>query len=780
MQALEFSLIVLACVIGSAVACQVVRRLSLPLVQIAVGAVVALVVPAVHEVDIPSELFLVLFIAPLLFDEARSTDPRQLWENKGSILSLAVGLVLLTVLVVGFVLHWFVPSVPLAAAFACAAALAPTDAAAVGALGATVSLKKRQRTLLSGESLINDASGVVAFQFASAAALTGAFSAAQAGEEFLVLFFGGIGVGAVVGAAGLFSMRLLRRGGYESTTVHVLYEVFSPFFVFLFAEWLHTSGILAVVAAGLVMADRPQRLTSTAAAQRQLVSNGFWRVLVFLINSVVFILLGMQLPQAFMPALADHFSLPFLLGIVALTTALVVVCRFLWVLVMEAVYRLRLRRHRGHKVRRRGSRLEVVEPKIRRKSAKAPARPAAGATVRAAGAPETAKDVPVPDAGDVKGAAVLSPTPHLRTKRPHWKERIGSLLRNALVLTVGGPKGAVTLSIIFTLPTVMSDGTTPFPERDLLIFLTASVILCTLLLADVLLPRLAPSEGSANTEADVRRGTIMVLDATVRELQSMLASDENPHYDPALRATLSHYRVRLAREREAQDDQCSRYLEELAAEVREAQERKADLVRQQEGFEMADPARTYAMLRRVRQSVGYQGADANVGARSSTLRGRAALLWQRTKPSDLGDEQAERLYYESCLFAIELEHAAIDSLETVVAADDGRRHAAEVLLREHRAVLDSLWNRINYGQEVKQADHTGLLAEAPPALPEGMEPLFGKQLTEAARYADEVDADALSIELDQIRHLQEHGQITPAVARTLRQRVYVLQMSLGE
>lgn len=125
MEVLELALIVLACVIGSAVLCQVVPRLSLPLVQIAVGAVVALAVPAVRDVSISSELFLVLFIAPLLFNEARETNPRDLWENKGSILSLAVGLVLLTVLVVGFVLNWFVPSIPLAAAFACAAALAP-------------------------------------------------------------------------------------------------------------------------------------------------------------------------------------------------------------------------------------------------------------------------------------------------------------------------------------------------------------------------------------------------------------------------------------------------------------------------------------------------------------------------------------------------------------------------------------------------------------------------------------------------------------------------------
>ena len=345
MHTVEFTLVLLACVIASAVLAQVVRQLSLPLVQIVAGVVVACIVPTVYGVDIPAELFLVLFIAPLLFDEARSINRRALWENKGAIVSLAVGLVLLTVLVVGFVLHWFVPSIPLAAAFACAAALAPTDAAAVGALGSRVGLKPRQSTLLAGESLINDASGVVAFQFAIAAALTGSFSAADAAVSFARLFFGGIAMGAV---------------------------------------------------------------------------------------------LGMQLPRALSPAFADHFSLPFLLGLVALATVLVVVCRFLWVLVMELVHR----------------------------------------------------------------------------------DRGTPVLRDALILTIAGPKGAVTLSIIFIIPPTLADGSA-FPGRDLLIFLTASVILCTLLLADGLLPRLAPrrrEDGEASA-TELCRGTIKVLEGALRELR---------------------------------------------------------------------------------------------------------------------------------------------------------------------------------------------------------------------------------------------------------------------
>ena len=117
-------------------------------------------------------------------------EPRDLWENKGSILSLAVGLVLLTVLVVGFVLNWFVPSIRWPPPSPAPPPWPPPDAAAVAALASSVSLKRRQSTLLSGESLINDASGVCRLQFASAAALTGAFSALDAAEEFGRLFLG--------------------------------------------------------------------------------------------------------------------------------------------------------------------------------------------------------------------------------------------------------------------------------------------------------------------------------------------------------------------------------------------------------------------------------------------------------------------------------------------------------------------------------------------------------------------------------------------------------------
>lgn len=479
MEALEYTLILLACVIVSSVLGRFVRHVALPLVQIAVGFVVALIAPDFVEVQVSSELFLVLFIAPLLFDEARRSSRRQLWQNKWSIVSLAVGMVFVSVLCVGFVLNVIVPSIPLAAAFACAAALAPTDAAAVGALGSTVGLRKRQEVVLSGESLVNDASGIVSFHFAVAAVVTGAFSVVDAAGEFGILFFGGVGVGLAFGLLAYGSMKLLRRLGYEDTVIHVLYEVFTPFFVFLLAEWLNVSGILAVVAAGLVMSENAPRLTSIDAAKRQMVSDNFWKVIVFLINGIIFVMLGTQLPLALVPSVAETYSIPMLIGIVLLITLVMMACRFGWLSVMELF-------HKDEETGQRGA------------------------------------------------------------------KHGGGALKDALVMTLAGPKGAVTLSIIFTIPMYLTDGSV-FPQRSLIIFLTAGVILATLLMANFLLPLLAPRHRESN-ELCVHKATLRVLETTIDELQDRIDDGEDDEYIPAPELTKARYQTRLDQEREAGPD----------------------------------------------------------------------------------------------------------------------------------------------------------------------------------------------------------------------------------
>ncbi len=709
MEIFELVLVLLACVIASSVLDEFFERVSLPLIQIAVGLIAAIVLPELAGIQVNPELFLVLFIAPLLFNEAREATKRELWVNKGAIVSLAVGLVLMTVLIVGFAVHWIVPSVPLACAFALAAALGPTDAAAVGALGSTVSLSTRQHTLLSGEALINDASGVVSFQFAIAAALTGAFSAADATASFFILFFGGIIAGAVMGAAAFLSVDVLRRRGFENTTVHVLYEVFTPFVVFLAAEAIGVSGILAVVAAGLVMARREPKLVSTEAARQQMVSESFWEVIVYLINGVVFVLLGIQLPQAFAPSVVSVMPPAALFGVVLFITALVMLCRFAWVGVME---------------------LQHVDP-------------------------ETGK----------RGFADVAKT-----------------LKDALITTIAGPKGAVTLSIVMSMPLTQTDGT-PFPNRELIIFLAAGVILLTLLVADIALPRLASTDSVEDDHEYIRRlATIEVLKTTIAELEGMIASGRRPEYEPALRLSIAQYRTRLNRERFAVEGGFGETMTQLISEVLDVQQARADEIQldpKDGNYDPAVAAPYYAMLRGIRASVGYFGGAQNVGSRFRSLQGNFHLLRQRLFPTQVEDEHTERIYYDTCLFAIDLEHVAIDYLRGVAADyDEERAQVADILISEHEAALRSLWGRINYGQDEDQQDTRVFEHGDHNKMPESMQHTFTEQFAAARRYADEVDAMALGVEHEAIRTLTDRGEIDPGIARELREDVYLLQMQL--
>lgn len=252
MAIVEFTLLLLACVLISSVIDQVVPKISSPLIQIALGVFVFFLAKGQYDFIIDNNLFMIVFIAPLLYNEARHINKEILLKNKFCILSLAIGLVVVLTLVVGFSLNAIIPTIPLAAAFALGAALGPTDAIAVTSLPDEVRLGHRREGILQGECLINDASGIVAFQFSIAAVLTGSFDAAKATAEFIILFVGGIIVGIILGFISLALTKFMRGRGFENTTFHVLYDLFLPFIIYLAAELFHVSGVLAVVAAGII------------------------------------------------------------------------------------------------------------------------------------------------------------------------------------------------------------------------------------------------------------------------------------------------------------------------------------------------------------------------------------------------------------------------------------------------------------------------------------------------------------------------------------------------
>ena len=745
LETFEFVLIVLTCVAASSVIDKFVN-VSIPVIQVIIGLLVALILPSVQEIHLESELFMLLFIAPLLFNETRETNIRALLLNLNSILSLAIALVVVSVLSVGYALHLMVPSIPLAAAFALASALGPTDAATVTALKSNIHLTHRQQTLLSGESLINDASGVVAFQFSVAAAVTGTFSLIDAAGSFAVLFVGGVAMGIVTGFAFSAINAMLGRLGYEDTVANVLYEVLTPFLVYLLAETFHVSGVLAVVAAGLVIALPRGQSNKTLLARQKLVSDSTWKVISFLINGTIFVFLGIQLPLAVLPGTNGGLNILQILGIIIAITLFMHAVRFAWLYTLET--------HKLHK----GGHLCTGKDDVSDS--------------------EDTND----EKTDEQPKPTCTPKPISITST--------ELIKNVLVTTIAGAKGAVTLSIILTLPLVTQSGAA-FPQRDLLITIAAGVILATLLLADNLLPVLSKSpEADSDLPERLHKGEIAVLEATLAELRSLLQSENaNAKYLPALRLNIARYTNRLFASHFTAPNS-SKLIKELVLHGTEVQQECLEQLHERH-IKTKNPIpwdQIVDDITSIRRSVGYYGPFANIASKTNH-RSRIAVALHELKLAaqriiDGGIrhlEDADQSYYQACLYALEMEYAELDDLERIANGDDEQMAiVASNLMIDHESVIESIWSRININKEHGSSD-----TQASYQLPYNLSshkisPHFRQQLADARKYADDVAENALRIELDQISRLQFEGVIDREVAAHLRENVYYLQMTFSE
>jgi len=267
--------------------------IPLPLVQIALGAGIA--AWSGHGIQLDPELFFLLFIPPLLFLDGWRIPNTGLFRDRVVILELALGLVIFTVLGAGYMIHWMIPAMPLPVAFALAAILSPTDPIAVGSIASRAPIPKRLMHILEGEALLNDASGLVCFRFAVAAALTGTFSLTSASLTFVWLAAAGIATGvAVTSAVAWLQGRLTVRYG-EPAGSPILVSLLIPFGAYLVAERLHASGILAAVAAGITMSY--VELGGQALAATRIQRTAVWDTVQFTLNGVMFVLLGEQLPD---------------------------------------------------------------------------------------------------------------------------------------------------------------------------------------------------------------------------------------------------------------------------------------------------------------------------------------------------------------------------------------------------------------------------------------------------------------------------------------------------
>ncbi|MCU7556224.1 cation:proton antiporter [Macrococcus capreoli] len=315
-------------------------KVPLAFIQIAIGMLIFLT-PVPLNVEFEPELFLLGIIAPLLFLEGYHVSRITFLKYLKPIILMAMGLVFTTVIGLGYITHWMMPFLPLAACFALAAIICPTDAVAVQAIAKGKKLPKGLMTILEGESLLNDAAGILSFKIALLALTTGVFSVSESISQFMVATLGGLIVGLFVGLLFVQLRILLIRKGFYNEYVFILIQLLTPFVIYELAEQIHASGVIAAVIGGIVHGIERDRM-SQATTRLQIGYNNTWGLLSTVLNGFVFTLLGYLIPEVTMSLIEsgneDITSTFIYMVIIAL---LVYLFRFIWVFILYDMFYIR-------------------------------------------------------------------------------------------------------------------------------------------------------------------------------------------------------------------------------------------------------------------------------------------------------------------------------------------------------------------------------------------------------------------------------------------------------
>ena len=424
MEIFETLLIFIGVVIISSFVHTFMPKVPLAFIQIALGMLL-FITPIPVEFNFDSELFMVALIAPLLFVEGVNVSRVHLRKYIKPVMMMALGLVITTVIGVGFFIHWIWPELPTGAAFAIAAILCPTDAVAVQAITNGKVLPKGAMTILEGESLLNDAAGIISFKIAVGALVTGTFSIMESVEQFLVASLGGAIVGLLIGMALVrFRLTLMRRG-IENINMFTFIQLLTPFVTYLVAELFHASGIIAAVVAGLVHGFERDRIAQTRT-RLQMSYNHTWNILGYVLNGFVFSILGFLVPEVVINIIkTEPHNLLFLVVITVLVALAVYLFRFLWVYVLYPYFYL------------------AVSP--------------------------FQKMISQDDDGNNT------------TEKPPKRSLY------ALIMTLCGVHGTISLAIALTLPYYLADHHA-FDYRNDLLFIASGMVIISLVAAQLLLP----------------------------------------------------------------------------------------------------------------------------------------------------------------------------------------------------------------------------------------------------------------------------------------------------
>jgi CPA1 family monovalent cation:H+ antiporter len=456
--------IVIALVALAAVLVRLAESLAIPYpIVLVIGGVAFGLLPFDNKVELDPEVVFLVFLPPLLQSAGYYASPRELMAEGPPLVGLILAVPLATMVAVAAVAQAVIPQIGWGEGLLLGAIVAPTDPVAAIATFARVGAPQRVRLLVEGESMLNDATALVAYRVALAAVVTGAFSAGEAAWDLLVAIAGGVAIGLAIGWGSIKAIRRL-----DDAPLVILISVLTAYVSFAFAEEAEASGVLAVVVTGLYLGWFSH---DAFGADLRLNAQAFWAALVFALNALLFILLGLQLPDI-LEQVGEELNTGQILGYGLLVSAVVIVVRIGWQFLPGALGR--------------------VFPPV----------------------------------------AVMS-------TGVDWRER--------LLVGWSGMRGAVSLALALSLPLQLDEGS--FPERDLLIYLTAAVIVSTLVLQGLTFPRLIRALGLNAGRVWSPDEAIARLEAAQTALDALedLEAKREGETDPAIERLREQYQARFAR-----------------------------------------------------------------------------------------------------------------------------------------------------------------------------------------------------------------------------------------
>lgn len=441
---------------------EVTDRVKIPYPILLVLAGIAIgIIPGLPHVSLEPEIVFLVFLPPVLYAAAWNTSWADFKAARRPITLLAIGCVIFTTCAVAWVAHMFIPGLGWAEAFVLGAIISPPDAVAATAATKGLVVPKRVTTILEGESLVNDATGLIAYKYAVAAVVSGSFEFWSAGIQFFIVAAGGIALGLGMG----YVFKWVHKITPDNPTTDTTLTFLTPFIIYLLAESIHVSGVLAVVAAGLFLSWNSSTIFSQ---QTRLQANGTWNTVIFLLNGTIFIFIGLQLPEIVRELGEYYFSRSLIYGAIVSLAAIVV--RMIWVYPGTYIPRMLFK-------------------KIRQKEPRPP-------------------------------------------------------LKQVTIVAWSGMRGVVSLAAALALPLTVA-GSKPFPNRNLIIFLTFCVILATLVLQGLTLrPMLTwfgikkdETEHQEEEQARLKLATSII--EHIEENYSLSLSDE------ALNQIKNKYEIRI-------------------------------------------------------------------------------------------------------------------------------------------------------------------------------------------------------------------------------------------